>query len=422
MLTKNQLVIIGIIIFIALGISALLFFGTNGGGNNPQTEPVALTAFGTEDQQVFQKMTESYRLVHPNVTITYQQFPEEIYEKSMVDALAAGKGPDIIMLRNDWLTKHKEKLAPANSAQITPATVNELFPRVVGKDYAKEGNVYALPLYLDTLALFYNKDVFDAKGVPFPPSTWETLIKLVPQLKETNTANQIEKSAVALGGSKESITNIDALVSLLMMQFGNPMTDQFGKSMIASEQGARGLGWYMQFGNPREPAYAWNDNLGTDKDIFAAGRAAMMFGYAEERKDIAKKNPFINMGVGAFPQFEGATPVTIARYWGMGVTSQSRNAPWAWDFIIYATTNVATSNQYLEATNRPPALRTQIETHLKNPDLKTFASQALTATSWHTKDPNAVPAVFSRAIEAVTSGRLIIPRALEQAQQELNSL
>lgn len=422
MLTKNQLVIIGIIILIALGIGALLFFGTNGGGNDPQTEPVALTAFGTEDPQVFQKMTESYRTVHPNVTITYQRFPEETYEKGMVDALAAGKGPDIVMIRNDWLAKHKEKLAPANSAQITPATVGELFPKVVGKDYTKEGNVYALPLYLDTLALFYNKDIFDAKGVPFPPNTWESLVKLIPKIKETNTTNQIEKSAVALSGSKESITNIDALVSLLMMQFGSPMTDQFGKSMIANNEGSRGLAWYLQFGNPREIAYTWSNSLGNDKDAFAAGRAAMMFGYAEERKDIAKKNPFINMGVGAFPQFEGAAPVTIARYWGMGVTSQSRNAPWAWDFVIYTTTNVATSNQYLEVTERPPALRAQIETYLKNPNLKTFASQALTATSWHIKDPSAVPAIFSRAIEAVTSGKLTIIRALEQAQQELNSL
>lgn len=42
------------------------------------------------------------------------------------------------------------------------------------------GGLYGLPLYNDRMALYYNKDIFDKFGVPYPKDgmTWDEVIEL----------------------------------------------------------------------------------------------------------------------------------------------------------------------------------------------------------------------------------------------------
>lgn len=422
MFSRNQLIIIGIVAVLVIGVVVLIVFGIDNSKNDQRSQPVTLTIFGIDDARVIGKLTEEYQKVRPNVKINYQQFEEGGYEKNLVNALAGGTGPDLMMIGSDWVTKHQNKLAPADVAQLSPKTAEELFPKGVMQEYAREGKIYALPLYFDTMVLFYNKETFDAKGIPFPPKTWQEFITLIPTLKETNEVNQITKPAAAIGGTKGTITHMSDLLELLFLQSGNTIMGEQKRSVLANQAGVRGLEFYLQFSNPQNQNYTWNENLGVSIDSFTSGKTAMIFGYAEDRRIIKNKNPFLEFGISAVPQFDLAKPITVARYWGLGVSSQSRNASWAWDFIMHATTNMAISEQYLQATMRPPALRAQIEQYLQNPELKIFASGALTARSWQNPDPAATPAIFSRMVESVLSGKLAVQRALEFAQQELNAL
>jgi len=54
------------------------------------------------------------------------------------------------------------------------------FPEVIYRDNVKDNQIYGLPLSLETMALFYNKEILDNANIPLPPQTW---IELMTWLK-----------------------------------------------------------------------------------------------------------------------------------------------------------------------------------------------------------------------------------------------
>ena len=328
------------------------------------------------------------------------------------------------MFHSSWLPKHYDKVTPVPETFLPLSQFRQLFPTVVEQDFVLNGKVYALPLYIDTLALLYNKDIFDAKYIALMPKTWQEFQNLIPQLRQINILNQIIKPAAALGGSEKNINSASNLLSLLMLQFGSQMIDQYGKINFGS-QGLSALNFYLQFANPSSPYYTWNNNLRYSLDSFSEGSTAIIFNYASSLPLIKAKNPYLNIGVSLmlqpFDSVQG-TPINYANYWGLSVSNQSRNSNLAWNFIFSATTNPQISEIYLQAVKKPPGLRSLIEKYKNDPELGVFTRQALTARSWRQPDSAVVKQTFSSMIELILSGRLGPEQALRQAENEINEL
>jgi len=153
---------------------ALLLTGVIPGLRNALEKPpeLTLTVWGVENRSVFQGLQADYEKLRPNVRVDYEQLNPATYEQELINALAAGQGPDVIMLHSSWLPKHFNKIVPVSDAQLNLKTLRELFPSVAEQNFAPDGPIYALPLYIDTLALFYNQDIFDKNGVAVPPKDW----------------------------------------------------------------------------------------------------------------------------------------------------------------------------------------------------------------------------------------------------------
>ena len=87
-------------------------------------------------------------------------------------AFAEGNGPDVFEIGNRSLPKWQSVLAQlpaAYASQFGPLQLQNDFPSVVQSDFMTTSTptstgIYALPLSIDTLAMFYNKDLFDSAG------------------------------------------------------------------------------------------------------------------------------------------------------------------------------------------------------------------------------------------------------------------
>ncbi|MCL5004699.1 MAG: extracellular solute-binding protein, partial [Patescibacteria group bacterium] len=238
-LTRNQIIIIFGVALIAI-VLILIFIGVLPGrkksgdvnlgtiGSEQQTE---INFWGVEDEQKIRPIIDAYTQVNKTAKIFYTQFSETDYEKRLVDAMAAGRAPDILMFHNTWLPKHGAKLMPlpvASGFSITQ--LRQLFPQVVEADFSSNNQIYALPIYIDTLAFLYNKDIFDAKGVAVVPKNWNEFQYVVPRLRELDFGNRISKAAAAIGGSERSVNKAVDLLSLIMLQSGTRMLDQSGSA------------------------------------------------------------------------------------------------------------------------------------------------------------------------------------------------
>ena len=172
---KRQLIVIGSIGGVVL-ILLLIVFGILPGLRSARPVPVSLEFWGFgDDVEVWREIILSFHEKLPHIEVTYHRFPEETYEETLVNRLAAGTGPDVFMLKNSWVTKHKDKIYPMPpGTEYSVREFQQNFVDVASQDLlTQDGQILGMPIFVDTLALFYNKDLLNAAGIASPPKDWD---------------------------------------------------------------------------------------------------------------------------------------------------------------------------------------------------------------------------------------------------------
>jgi len=408
-------------------------------GEQKLLEPIELTWWGTfDDPQNFIEIIADYRLIHPNIKINYRKLREEEFEKELLDALAEDRGPDIFSIKNYDLDKWQPKIEPLPATitmayqvtkkslgikeetlteiretnSLTSGKIKERFLDVVYGDAVREEQIYGLPLSVDTLVMFYNRDLFNNAGLPLPPKTWPELQVFTKKLTYQDNAGNLIQSGTALG-TAENIENYTEILSLLMMQNGAQMMrgdKVFFYNLPSSDNstynpGPEALRFYTDFAGISKEVYTWNNSFSNSIDSFVQGKVAIIFGYNYHLPFIeAKRQGKLNYAVAPTPQIEGRNDVNIANYWLQSVSKKSEYINEAWDFLQFATSQKEVE-KYLETTKRPAALRALIENQINSDELTIFAQQLLTSTSWyHGKNYQAVQSAFAEMINSMLAG------------------
>jgi multiple sugar transport system substrate-binding protein len=421
-------------------------------------QPITLTWWGVfDDPENFYEIINDYKLVHPNINISYRKLRLVEFETELLNALAEDRGPDIVSLHNTWLTKYLPKLEPLpekitmayqvtkkslgvkqetlievrEAISLTPTQLKNSFLDVVYDDVIREGKIYGLPLSVDTLVLFYNRDLLNNAGIPLPPTNWLDLQENVKRLTYQDKDGNLIQSGIALGTS-ESVERSADILSLLMMQNGAEMTSgrRVTFNLIPSSfpdrtynPGPEAVRFYTDFANPAKEVYAWNEDSPNSIDAFASGQVAMMFGYNFHIPYLeAKRQGKLNYGVTKVPQIEGRNEVNFANYWIQVVTKKSKHINEAWDFIQFISSKNE-AKKYLTKTGKPTALRSLIEEQLSDDQFAVFADQLLTSKSWYQgNDAQAMENAFQALIEAVRQGADLLETinlAAQKIQQTL---
>src|SRR3989344_1294579 len=394
-----------------------------------------LTFWGVfDDQEDWDDAIGEFSRKHPGLDVIYKKISTDEYEQEVLKQLANPKlpGPDVIYVHNTWLPKFQDNLQPFPEKSIPITQVRSTYPDVVETDFAPDGQMYALPLYLDTLALYYNKDIFNAARITRPPKTWEEFQNDVKEISRIDANGEIVNSAAAIGTARNINRSTDIL-ALLMLQSGAKMVSREDKAATFSElvstpdgyrsPGVGALSFYTDFANPLSSSYTWNEKLDYSIDAFYAGKTAMMFNYSHHIKTIRDKYSSLNCGVASMPQPKDQTRViNYPNYWGLAVTQKAGKATdLALEFAQFLTDKAQAQN-YAYYTNRPVARRDLIEWQETDPDLGLFADQALTAVSWWQIDNSAVEKIFADMIDAVVLDHEFVDRAVEDAQEKISVL
>ena len=428
MSTNKLYLVVGALIFIVFVLLLFLVFGGFGG---PE-QRVELEFWGVFDEPAFfEEAITNFRRQNPSINVRFVPFSFEEYEGAVIDALASGRGPDIWMIQSSWLPKHKDKLfpLPQDDKDINYKLINfrQDFVDVAESDLIDNGQIYALPLYVDTLALYYNKDLLNSAGISLPSGDWDAFAEAVKDLTRTDSRGNITVAGAALGTARNVNRSTDIL-TLLMMQSGTQMTDRqsntatFSRSIESQPVGQAALEFYTDFANPEKSVYTWNDNLFYSIDAFTTERSAMMLNYSHHIRTIRSKAPRLNFGVALMPQISGSsTRVDYANYFAPVVSAASENKEAAWKFLVYLTSREG-SLLYLNKSQRPAARRDLIDFQKTDSDLGVFAKQALSARSWYQVDPAAIEKIFADMIESAVYRRATVFEALRSAEEKVTVL
>ncbi|MCX8015801.1 MAG: extracellular solute-binding protein [Patescibacteria group bacterium] len=423
-LTKSQKiiflvfgVIILIVVLMALGI--LPGLKSNQQKKSPPMPPMTLEFWGIDNEDYFKPLIEKFIAIYPNVTIRYKKINETEYETKLIDALASQSGPDILMIKNNWIPKHINKLYPST---VTLKDLKNAFVDVVASDLYynndSQGRVWALPLWVDTLALFYNKDLFNNASIALPPQNWDEFIKDVQLLTKKDTVGSIFQSGVALG-TVNNISYPTEILLTLIMQNGQQLVDESGRAIFNNPKAQDAINFYLSFANPVAPNYCWNASFGNDIELFAQNKVAMIIAYSSAMKKIEGLNPYLNYSVSFLPQPTNAKlKQNLANYWALSVSATSRYPQMAWNFIYYIINNGM--KDYMDLTQRPTPMRTLISECQKYDKLSVFCEQSLVAKSWLQFNPEKNTQILKNMLESIISGRSSVGVALSQAVDLIN--
>lgn len=425
-MTRKQLLVIagGVVIIVIV----LLIFGFI---KTPKAKPATLEIWGLDDEGNLQELLSDYKKENKHITINYEKKSLADYETELINAFAADKGPDIWLIHNTWLLKHKDKIKELPNELFSLNDFRATFVEVVEKDLVDENKIYALPLYVDTLALFYNKDILNSAGIPLPPDTWEELIADLDKLVQRNQWGGIEQAGAALG-TAENVDHSTDILALLMLQNGTKMVNEDKKSATFDESiyiegkayqpGQDALRFYTDFSNPSKRAYTWNRQMSYSLDAFIEGKVAMMFNYSNQIPTIKDRAPYLNFGISSMPQIKGRNfDIDYANYWAFTVSKKTRVVQEAWKLILYLNQK-ENAKKYLETVNRPVARRDLVNWQKDDLELGVFAKQTLSAQTWYQVDSSAIEIIFANAIESVVLGRANATKAIQAAADQVTLL
>lgn len=439
---------------------------------------VPLSVWGTFDNSgAYDQVFSAYRGINRNISdLQYHKMDLESYKKDLLNGLASGNGPDIFMIHNSWMPEFVDKIVPAPADIITEQDFLANFVDVAAEDGIVDRQVYGVPLSVDSLALYYNKDIFNAAGISRPPQTWEEFNKAVRALTIVDAYGNISQSGVALGTAYNvngaiNVNRAPDVVTALMMQNGVSMSDRttglitLGNTELRSSGGGTpalaALQYYTDFASPSSPNYTWNKLQNYSIDMFFEGHAAMMINYSYHYDTIKAKNAKLNFAVADLPQrttIADGSQKNFANYW-LFVVAKNKKPPQAeegvmpitddmriheaWQLLraisfpsgdgvtlrnyfaterrVYAVDNDLTA-QYLADSGKPAARRDLIDTQKTDVRLGAFARGNLIAHSWWRKNADAIDGIFYDMIDRINTGQSNAATALQMAQSRMSAL
>ncbi|MEK7501075.1 MAG: extracellular solute-binding protein, partial [Patescibacteria group bacterium] len=426
---KYRIIILAVIAFLLISSAVIFAFGRKDGGKTALT----IEFWGLDEPAAWSAIITAYQTANPGRAIKYVKKDAATYERDLLNALASGVGPDIAAINNTWLNKHQNKFSPMTGGFMNADSFKNTFVDTAAADLIVGNNIYALPFYADTLALYYNKTLFNNAGLVNPPKTWDAFNEAVKELATVSEGGTIGRAGAALG-TANNVNHASDILSLLMLQTGTVMVNtnrqaSFGQTVSLNSRpynpGLAALDFYTSFASISKPVYTWNARMPNSLSAFSSGKAAMYLGYAGDLKSIASSA--INYSLAPMPQVKDSKTnpdyldVNFASYHSGAVTQLSRNKTAAWDFLVFATSQNA-ANSYLTQTRLPTARRDLVPYQATDPVLAVFAKQALTAFNWPQPDDTEVTRIFNRLIDDVAQGRSTSAEAIREAEVEVSNL
>lgn len=356
--------------------------------------------------------------------------PQSLYA-DVLSAIATGRAPDMVIIDQDSFLSLKDILQPISYEEVPMRTFRTTFAE--GTElFTNSDGVYAIPLSVDPLILFWNRDLFTNAAIAQVPEDWDTFVRTVPRLANIEGGSTLTQAGVAFG-EYDNVLHANEILSALMFQLGNPIVRTNGneyESVLrsgiqdASDDPTKAIQFYTDFANPVKQVYAWNKTFSRSREAFAANKVALYAGFASEVPTLYKINPNLNFDVSLWPQSTARTnKVTYGKVYGIARLKATRNQARAAG-VMTSLGSRNSANMWRQVTALPSARRDLLNGAPDDPFEDVLVRSAIMARSW--PEPvgggTATDDIFRTMINTITSGSQTPSAALTVANEDLEAL
>lgn len=351
------------------------------GGASDATEPLSADTQATltfsywdENQKpAIDKHIEEFNKLYPNITIEPTITPWAQYWTKLKTQAEGNNLPDLFWMNgpNIQLYATNGMLAPLDDLVDSGAVDLNNYPQALVDLYSSEGVHYGFPKDFDTIAVFYNKAIFDKAGVEYPKDdwTWDDFKNTALTISEKLKGEGIYGVATGLDGGQVGYYNT-------ILQSGGYII-QDGKSGYAEPGSIEGLQiWADLIAAGASPDM--KQMADTKPNVmFESGKAGMMWAGNWLTSEISEKMPNVDE-VDIAPMPSNKQRASVIHGLSTVVAANSPNLDAAKAFITYLASKEAHMTE-AELGTACPAFEGSQEVFLQSQpqwNMKVFAEAA----------------------------------------------
>jgi ABC-type glycerol-3-phosphate transport system substrate-binding protein len=407
-------------------ISLLIFSGRLPIGKSKEVVAQGdVMVWGTLPQNQIENLFQSINNQTKTYRISYQEVPESNFSGALLEALASGRGPDLILTPYQMILEQRNKIYPFPVQSMSEQQFRDYYVDGAAILYSERGAL-GLPVSIEPLMLFYNRTLFSKEGIISPPVTWADVTSVTPKFTSFDGNNRISQSAIALGTTNNISIAKDMLMTLVA-QLGQFPVTRFTDGKVETlnvladtplqndTASVRPLTtatrFFTEFADPSKSTYTWSPLQPQAENQFLAEKLAMYIAYAGEEKTLKAKNPRLDFGMKALPQAKGKdTFVTGMRLYGVATLARSSNLTAA--LTAQALLSSAQYNKALAdaAGGFSPSRSVIAQDQTMSQELR---QSLLVARGWYDSLPKESTALVQIMVADILTGKLNIGEAVD---------
>lgn len=267
------------------------------------------------------ELIKQYEADNPNITFERTYIPFADLKTKLLQGIAGGNLPDIVVIDNP---DHQSFAEAGVFADITKEVeewgqAEQYYPGAM-ESAQYDGKYYGIPNNSNALAIYYNKDLFDAAGITELPKTWGEFSEVSKKL----TSGDVRGFAMA--GVKSEESTFQFLPYLWQSGADLDMFDSPGAKKAMGH-----IKNLVDDGSLSQNMINWDQS-----DVlvqFQTQKVAMMQNGPWQIPILEEESKDFNWGVFLMPEDETSASVLGGENWA--ITEGSEKIKEAWDFLMW---------------------------------------------------------------------------------------
>lgn len=144
---------------------------------------VQFASWGSKSEiDILKPLLSEFEKENPDIKVDFMHIPQNYFQKIHL-LFASNTAPDVIFINNLYLPIY------ANARLLEELNTDDNFYPQSLNALSWQGKLYAIPRDVSNLVIYYNKDMFLKKHIPFPKQNWtfDDFLQTSKKLTDKNT-------------------------------------------------------------------------------------------------------------------------------------------------------------------------------------------------------------------------------------------
>ncbi len=307
-----------------------------GGAKEDENITIKYALWDSTQAPIYRELADEFEKQNPGIKVEIELTPFQQYWTKLEAATTGGQMPDVIWMSAANFEKYaiNGMLLPLNENIESAGIDMANYVEGTTKLYQMDGKQYGMPKDVDSIAMWYNKELFDKAGLEYPTNDWTWKDMKDAATKIQATLDGVYGVVLPLNDSQSSYYNV------IPQNDGFVISEDKKKSGYGDPNTIEAIAMIKDLIDSKaSPSYTTVvENKANE--MFQSGQVAMLYDGAWRGVEFSQ-NEKLNKKVGVVTMPKIKNKKTVVHGLGLVIGKTTKNPEEAWKFIEFLSTKEA---------------------------------------------------------------------------------